>query len=253
MLSKQQINQFIRDGYLVISQLTNADTLNKLNELTFNQLESRVEPFELETDVDYPGAPVSPKAKGGKTIRRLLHAYQRHNMYKNIAENNIINSAIQQVLQTERLYITLNHHNCVMTKQPEFSSKTSWHRDTRYWNFSNKYLINAWLALGDETVENGGMLILPGSHRWDVNENRLDEAQFLLEDHPSNKTRLSLAQQINLKAGDCLLFSAHCFHAAGANLTDKDKFSLVFTYHGQSTKSLHHTKSSLLPSIEIKP
>jgi len=76
--------------------------------------------------------------------------------------------------------------------------------------------------LGDEKAENGGMLILPGSHRWDVSADALDEAQFLI---------------------------AHCFHAAGKNTTDKQKYSLVFTYHGEDTKALLNTKSSTLPPI----
>jgi len=112
-------------------------------------------------------------------------------------------------------------------------------------------LINAWFALGNEREENGGMLVLPGSHRWDVNANALDEAQFLLEDHPNNQARLSLAERIDLQAGDCLLFSAHCFHAAGENKTQEAKFSLVFTYHSETTHSIPGSKSSALPSIKI--
>ena len=251
MLSQDQISQFIRDGYLVIRQIADAGTLKALNAFTLEQLEQRVEPFELEADVHYPGAPASPDAKGGQTIRRLLHAYERHGVFEAWANNVGIISAVQNLLQTNSVFITPNHHNCVMTKQPQFSSRTSWHRDTRYWNFNNKYLINSWLALGQEKAENGGMLVLPGSHRWDVAAESLDEAQFLLEDHPSNKARLSLAKQVDLDAGDCLLFSAHCFHAAGANTTDKRKFSLVFTYHGPKTTSIAGTRSSKLPSIRV--
>ena len=95
------------------------------------------------------------------------------------------------------------------------------------------------------------MLVLPGSHRWDVDANVLDEAQFLIEDHPSNQARLSLAEQVDLQAGDCLLFSAHCFHAAGANRTKQSKYSLVFTYHSEGTHSITGSKSSELPSIEL--
>jgi len=251
MLSSQQTEQFIRDGYFILPQLANEALLNKLRQVTSEHLEQREQPYELEVDVHYPGAPDSEEAQGGDTIRRLLHAYERHEDYRVCAENPVITTAVQQLLQSKAIYLTPNHHNCVMTKQPEFSSQTNWHRDTRYWHFNNKYLVNAWLALGDERVENGGMLILPGSHRWDVNPEALDEAQFLREEHPSNRARLSLAKQVDLNAGDCLLFSAHCFHAAGANITDQHKQSLVFTYHGESTHSLAGTKSSRLPSIEV--
>ena len=251
MLSAQQIEKFVRDGYLTLPQLASSKLLKVLRLLTSEHLTQREQPFELEADIHYPGAPDSEDAQGGDTIRRLLNAYQRQQEYQAVAENPLITSAVQQLLQSVKVYLTPNHHNCVMTKQPEFSSQTNWHRDTRYWHFNNKYLVNAWLALNDERAENGGMLILPGSHRWDVNPEALDEVQFLREDYPSNRARLSLAQQVDLNAGDCLLFSAHCFHAAGSNTTNRHKQSLVFTFHGESTHGLPATKSSQLPSIRV--
>lgn len=251
MLTKQQKNQFIRDGYLILRGLLDAKELNILQTTTEQELQLRVDPFELEAEVHYPGAPESKNAPGGGTIRRLLHAYERHEAFRNRACNPDITQAVKSLLQTDELFLTPNHHNCVMTKQPAFSSQTNWHRDTRYWHFNNKYLINAWFALGDEREENGGMLVLPGSHRWDVNADALSDAQFLIDDHPSNQARLSLAEQVDLQAGDCLLFSAHCFHAAGANKTENAKFSLVFTFHSETTHSLPDTKSSVLPSIRI--
>ena len=251
MLTEDQVQHFVRFGYVILPNAADASEIEHLRNVTEDELSARHEPYELEADVHYPGAPASKEAEGGQTIRRLLHAYNRHDVYKAWAEKPLITEAVKGLLGSENLFISPNHHNCVMTKQPAFSSKTSWHRDTRYWHFSNKYLINSWLALGDEKAENGGMLILPGSHRWDVDVNALDEAQFLIEDHPSNTARLSLAKQVDLNAGDCLLFSAHCFHAAGANTTDMRKFSLVFTYHGENTEGLQGSRSSVLPSVLV--
>jgi len=251
MLTEQQVEHFVRFGYVILPNAADAGEVGHLREVTEAELTARNKPFELEADVHYPGAPSSQDAAGGQTIRRLLHAYSRHEAYTYWAQKPLITDAVKRLLGMEELFISPNHHNCIMTKQPAFSSKTNWHRDTRYWHFTNKYLINSWLALGDEKAENGGMLILPGSHRWDVDVNALDEAQFLIEDHPSNTGRLTLAKQVDLNAGDCLLFSAHCFHAAGANTTDERKFSLVFTYHGESTEGLPGTRSAVLPSIQV--
>ena len=251
MLTEQQVEHFVRFGFVILPNAADTAEISHLRQVTDTALADRNEPFELEADVHYPGAPLSEGAAGGQTIRRLLDAHARHEAYKNWAKKPLVTQAIKSLLSAKDLFISPNHHNCIMTKQPAFSSRTGWHRDTRYWHFSNKYLINSWLALGDEKAENGGMLILPGSHRWDVDVNALDEAQFLIEDHPSNTARLTLAKQVDLNAGDCLLFSAHCFHAAGANITDKRKFSLVYTYHGENTESLPDTKSAILPSIKI--
>ena len=237
-LSPAQIQQFKIDGYLVLPNALNNVELKTLNTLTSQHVNKRLEPFELEADVRYPGAPNSKHDKGGQTIRRLLQAYHRDDQLKSIAKRDDIIAAIKQILGSESLFLNPNHHNCIMTKQPEFSSETLWHRDTRYWNFSNKYLVNAWFALGNEKLENGAMKILPGSHRWEVQDDALDEAQFLKLNHPYNLDRLATQRLVSLNAGDLLLFSAHCFHAAGKNTTEHAKYSLVFTYHGKSTQAL---------------
>ena len=138
-----------------------------------------------------------------------------------------------------------------MTKHPQYSSVTLWHRDTRYWNFSNKYLVNSWLALTDEYKENGAMRILPASHRWEVRKDMLDAQQFLIVHHKDVIPHLENQKLIELKQGDLLLFSAHCFHAAGKNLTRKVKYSLVFTYHGRDTQVTKNTPSDLFPPIRV--
>jgi len=225
--------------------------LAKLNALTDDHLQQRIQPFELEADVQYPGAPSSANVAGGQTIRRLRQAYQRSESYQKIAEREDITQNVQQILNSNALFLNPNHHNCVMTKQPEFSSETLWHRDTRYWSFNNKYLVNAWFALGNEHNENGAMKVLPGSHRWEVQEEALDDAQFLKLDHPFNQDRLATQRLVSLNAGDLLLFSAHCFHAAGKNTTQQAKYSLVFTYHGKRTHALGGRSAELEP-IKIR-
>jgi len=251
-LSSAQIEQFKIDGYLVLPSLLSADELTTLTALANRHLTERIEPFELEADVRYPGAPTCKEAEGGRTIRRLLLAYQRDQVFRNVACHTEIVQGIKQILGCQTLLLNPNHHNCVMTKQPAFSSETLWHRDTRYWHFDNKYLINAWFALGDEQRENGAMKVLPGSHRWEVCDHALDDAQFLKIDHPDNQYRLATERLVTLNAGDALLFSAHCFHAAGKNTTQNAKYSLVFTYHGEDTKPVSGGRSDKLAEISIR-
>jgi len=250
-LDAAQIQQFKIDGYLVLPAALCARTVEALRQMTTQHLATRIEPFELETEVHYPGAPASQIDEGGDTIRRLLLAYQRDEQFRRIASDEHITQGIKKILNARELLLNPNHHNCVMTKQPAYSSETLWHRDTRYWNFDNKYLINAWFALGDEQLENGAMKILPGSHRWEVREEALDEAQFLKPEHTDNQARLETQRLVTLNAGDALLFSAHCFHAAGKNTTDQNKYSLVFTYHGEATKPIRGSRSDHLKEITI--
>ena len=250
-LTNAQIQQFKIDGYLVLPKILSADRCAQLRALIERHLQQRIDPIELEADVHYPGAPESKTAIGGATIRRLLMANQRDPLLQDLAIFPATTTAIRQILNSDHLFLNPNHHNCVMTKQPNHSSKTLWHRDTRYWNFDNKYLINAWFALGNEYQENGSLMVLPGSHRWEVASQALDDAQFLKMEHPYNIDRLATQRMVNLDAGDALLFSAHCFHAAGRNTTEKPKFSAVFTYHGEDTHPIAGTHSAKTEEIKL--
>ena len=252
MLSSAQQQQFKIDGYLKLPRLIGADEISALRQAVEDDLAQRVEPFELETDVQYPGAPDTIDAPGGATIRRLKSAYARGPQFSRIATLPHVVNAVQQILETNQVWLNPNHHNCIMTKHPEFSSATLWHRDTRYWHFSDKYLINSWIALGEESEANGAMMILPGSHRWEVTEDALDADQFLITDHPDAVDRVATARVVTLNAGDVLLFSAHCFHAAGQNHTDVTKLSMVFTYHGETTQPIEGTVSNSNDEIRLK-
>jgi len=250
-LSFAQIQQFKIDGYLVLPAVLQPDEADQLRTRAEEHCDSRIEPFELEAEVSYPGAPSDVNAEGGDTIRRLLMAFQRDKVFTAQASRVEIVEGVKQILDTNQLMLNPNHHNCIMTKQPAYSSETLWHRDTRYWNFSDKYLINAWFALGDEQKDNGAMKILPGSHRWDVQERALDEAQFLKFEHPDNQYRLATQRLVTLNKGDVLLFSAHCFHAAGKNITNTPKYSMVFTYHGPTTSPIEGSHSASRPEIQL--
>lgn len=250
-LSAAQIQQFKIDGYLILADLLAMQEVDKMLHVAIQHLEQRTEPYELEANLAYPGAPASTSAEGGETIRRLLHAYDRDDLFRNAGRNAVITNGIKEILNTPNLFINPNHHNCVMTKQPTYSSKTHWHRDTRYWNFTDKYLVNAWIPLRNEHQKNGAIKVLPGSHRWEVPSEALDQHQFLKRNHEYNRDRLATERVVELNVGDALLFSAHTFHAAGKNTAQNTKFSLVFTYHGSSTLPIEDTRSAIYSPISI--
>lgn len=186
-------------------------------------------PIEFEADTQYPGAPLSRADEGGATARRLLMASSRHPMLLDWAIGDPLKGILHQLLGAD-VFLSQAHHNCIMTKQPAYSSVTGWHRDSRYWHFLRPELISAWLALGDELPENGCLQILPGSHHWEIDADQLDVSQFLRTDVSKNKKLLECVIDVPLRKGDLLLFHSNLFHAAGRNITGNTKFSMVFTY-----------------------
>jgi phytanoyl-CoA hydroxylase len=248
-LSELQFQQFLRDGYLIVRNLAPADLTQRMIDVVEASLKPALGPLEYEADLHYPGAPADMSSPGGSTPRRLLNAYTRDAVFREWASSDIVVSTVSQLIGTEHLCLTQNHHNCIMTKMPKYSSKTAWHQDIRYWNFDRPELVNVWLALGDEYARNGGMKFIPGSHKLEYDRSRFDDELFLRQDLPENKALMDTAVEAELKAGDVIFFHGRTFHLAGANETDKPKYSLVFSYHAADNKPVPGTRSARLESV----
>lgn len=248
MLSAEQILNFHDRGYLVVPQFESIVFCESVIAFAKDELKKHIMPIEYEADVQYPGAPGSREAEGGKTARRLLGAYARNPLLANWAKNSRLSSALRDLLGAE-VYLSQCHHNCIMTKQPAYSSRTGWHRDSRYWNFARAELVSAWLALGNELEENGCLWVIPGSHKEIVSTDQLDTQQFLRADAIQNEALLARAIPVPLGQGDLLLFHSNLFHAAGRNTTTTTKFSMVFTYRDATNIAKAGTRSTLLSDI----
>ncbi|WP_039915548.1 phytanoyl-CoA dioxygenase family protein [Cellvibrio mixtus] len=250
MLSPEQILHFKNQGFLILPQFESVGFCEAVIELAKGELQKHAAPIEYEADTQYPGAPHSRDAEGGKTARRLLSAYARDPLLAQWATAEKLRAPLQQLLGSD-VFLSQCHHNCIMTKQPAYSSRTGWHRDSRYWNFARPQLISAWLALGNELEENGCLWVIPGSQELEIDSEQLDKLQFLRTDLELNKTLLEQAIPVPLKQGDLLLFHSNLFHAAGRNTTNITKFSMVFTYRDALNLPKPGTRSSVLPDIKL--
>ena len=245
-----QREAFLADGFIVVPGLADAATRERILARARADLAGEVAPVEYEAQLHYPGAPTSLDAPGGHTVRRLLQACARDAVFRDWGTSPRIAERLRQLLGPQ-VGLAQAHHNCVMTKQPQYSSVTGWHQDVRYWAFERPELVSVWLALGDETVENGALSVIPGSHRTELEPGQLDRDLFLREDLAGNQPLLARRLAVPLHAGDVLFFHCRTLHAAGANRTPATKFSLVFTYHALDNAPRPGTRSASLPSIPL--
>lgn len=252
VLSAQQVADFDRDGFLVVRGFADAATCERLVGAIDRSLNPPLGPLELEAELGYPGAPAAVEAAGGSTPRRLLHAFSRGEPFRDWARAPRVVAAVRALCGGQRMNLVQAHHNCIMTKYPRFGSETGWHQDIRYWRYARPALVNVWLALGPEGPEQGGMRVIPGSHRLTLDRGRFDDAQFLRTDLAQNAPLLSRARDLSLQAGDVLFFHCCLLHAAGRNRSARVKRSLVFTYNPADNNALAGSRSARLPEVPLE-
>jgi phytanoyl-CoA hydroxylase len=234
-LTQEQIEQFNKDGFLLIKDFAPHDLCEKILEKANYHLKNKIKP--IETESEYLEANDETN-----TVRRLRQVYQREDVFKEWMTYKETLPMLQQLFG-EEVVLTLAHHNSIMTKMPKDSSRTSWHQDRRYWHFENNDLISIWLSLDDEFIENGLLEFVPGSHKLNLEKEQFDEKSNFLDEHPKNIEIIKNRVHTNLKRGDIVLFHCKTLHHAGKNITDKPKISFVYTTRATSNKPLKNTRS----------
>lgn len=246
--TEEQIRAFDRDGFIVVRHVAGEEIRRRMLSAVREGLERRISPLEYEADLSYPGSPASREASGGQTVRRLRAAHSRGMAFTEWVHGAGLVNRLRQLLSGP-IVMPLAHHNCVMTKQPRFSSETGWHQDIRYWSFARPELINAWLALGPERRENGCLRVIPGSHALVLERERFDERVFLREDLPENVPLIATAVDAELDPGDVLFFHAKTLHSARRNESDQAKYSAVFTFRPLDNPPVPDSRSASLPEL----
>lgn len=255
MFTDREIEEFQKNGYLIARQFTSEELLDRMIAATKKGIEEQIAPIEYETDLHYPGAPAARSKSGGETPRRLKQALARDSVFRDWVTQPELNGRLQQLMNPP-VVMSLAHHNCIMTKMPQFSSDTGWHQDIRYWSFSKPELISVWLALEKEHAENGCLKLIPGSHSMKIDKSQLDEELFFRTDLEENRELLEEEIHAELEPGDVLFFHCRMLHAADRNRTNHPKFSVVFTFRSLENNPIAGTRSEempelLLPKVEI--
>ena len=250
VFSSAELAQFDRDGFVIARGLASREHCERMKAMAQRHLAVQVGPLEYEAQVKYPGAPVSLEGPGGRTVRRLLQSYARHSLFREWATSPEMSARLRQLLGPD-VELSQAHHNCVMTKNPAFSSATGWHQDIRYWSFQKPELVSVWLALGPEHEKNGCLWLVPGSHRMEFRREQYDDERFFRADTDENRNILQARIAAELDEGDALFFHCRLLHAAGTNRTGLTKFAAVYTYHSVDNRPLPGTRSASSPEIAL--
>lgn len=258
-LSDVQLAQFNNDGFIVLGEFVNAEYCDAILKVAQEHLAQKVEPIETELGYDsrskeYRTEVTDYRSKAEEAhiiVRRLRQVYDRDPLFKAWMEDTSIRPILQQILH-DKVVLTTAHHNSIMTKMPQISSATGWHQDRRYWSYSDDNLVSVWLALDDETVQNGVLEFIPGSHKMHFDVKQFDEKEYFSNIYVPNKKIIATKVSRDLKKGDVVIFHSLLLHRANKNSTDKAKISFVYTVKGEKTKANMGTRSAEFPEISLK-
>lgn len=184
------VEEIKNDGFTIIENVLSEDELKNYREKIDEVYKIQENEFGLE----------KLTAIKEKNMCRMPLKYDDY--FINIATKKIVLDVVEKFLG--QFYI-LNLQNAIINNPNEKHHQSSWHRDLPYQNYviSNPLSINALFCIDDFSVETGGTIVVPYTHKTEI--------------LPSDRYIKKHAVTAVAKAGSVIIFDSMLFHKAGYN------------------------------------
>lgn len=159
-----------------------------------------------------PSAP-SPLDREGLVFREYLYR-QSPELQSFLAQPKIVD--LLKSLIGSGFFVRKDQAVIKRPGAPEFP----WHQDNGYGGLLDEY-VQLWVPLVDTYPENGGIWLLPGSHRQGLQPHRVVGAHVQWIGEPRNPV------PVTVRRGDLLVFSSYLLHRSGPNRSHLDRIAYV--------------------------
>ena len=199
-LSDEQVKDFRELGFVNIGPI-------------FNQRDIESIQSEYDRLVTMDSQTLGNDDEGRFPYRAMLNF--RSEKLKAITQNkNLLDGMVQLLGADVRFWWDQG-----INKSPGAGSYIDWHQDNGYANGVTPEYVTCWLALDDSSPENGGLYVIPESHKAGPRDHEWQGVHAVVSEQFVEAEK---AQPLNAKAGDMLLFSSYLLHQTVGN-TSKDK------------------------------
>lgn len=220
-LSATQIESFKERGYLMVPDVVGPEKLAELRAVT-DEMVARADaaPDALIHDIG--------ESAGRPYVRRLKSPHRHHPFFDQLVRDAGVLDIVEDLIGGDiRLYGTkLN------LKLPSgVGDAIEWHQDWAFYPHTNDNILAVGILLDDMTVENGPLLVVPGSHRGPVYRHLSAEGHFCgALDHKRLRPALDRADVVTAPAGGITLHHVRAVHASGPNLSSVPRRLLFHNY-----------------------
>jgi phytanoyl-CoA hydroxylase len=234
-LSFEQQAQFERDGYLIVRGFFSATEIAEIRDTFMAQNADGPVPGLSEIRTEYsPDDPLSfyPRMMNPHAHPELLVG--------DISRRYLLDPRLYPVLKDLLGEEPVSAQSMFYFKPPK-SRGQELHQDNFYLRVKPGTCMAAWIAIDDVDPENGGMKVVPGSHKGDiVCPQKADAATSFTTDYVPIPDGLE-AVPANMKAGDVLFFNGSVIHGSTPNTsTSRFRRALIFHYVPKASQELAH-------------
>ena len=219
-LSAAELQTYDEQGFVILDNVFSPADVTALN----NEIE-RLMPEHGDTTANRPGW--------------ILQIGLRSELISSFARDERILSLIEDIV---RPGIAV-HSAKLVTKVPHSDIICHWHQDEAFYTkpddpkTHSKTRMSIWVPLQDATEANGCMWVVPGSHRWGLQDYEIVDYGACIRKLSPEEYANEHAIPVPLPAGSMLLFHGMLWHHSKGNSTDHARYAFIVSYQEASVLS----------------
>ena len=232
-MSQAQLMSWNNDGYILIPNFLNEDDCDAMDKEVLKIINNII-PEGSAFSHAYAGdghiaireMKPSPNAKSIEDEISKLFRIHSKGVFNDFIHNKLLGDILEDILGPDV--------DCFLSqyifKNPGAWGQP-WHQDSSYFPFDREPQVGAWLATTEATLENGCLVILPGSHKESLHEHLPDEREGSnygyteIKDHDFSKEI-----PMTLTKGDLLLFHSFLMHKSYDNNSNFRRTAMVYHF-----------------------
>ncbi|MFF9868761.1 ectoine hydroxylase [Streptomyces sp. NPDC013953] len=238
--SSPELRSYERDGFLAVDQLITED-------------EVAVYHAELERLISDPAVRadersiIEPKSQD---VRSVFEVHRISEVFANLVRDERVVGRAREILGSD-VYV---HQSRINVKPGFGASGFYWHSDFETWHAEDGLprmrTVSVSIALTENHDTNGGLMIMPGSHRTFLGcagatpkDNYKKSLQMQDAGTPSDEALTAFADAHGIRlftgrAGSATWFDCNCMHGSGDNITPYPRSNVFIVFNSVENTAL---------------
>ena len=222
MLTDAQKREYEEAGAIVVPDVLGPEEVAALRRVTdgFVERARAVTTHDAIYDLEDTHSPQMPR------VRRIKAPHLHDPVYAELVRHPGILAVLQDLWGPDIRFDTAK----LNLKSAGFGAAVEWHQDWAFYPHTNDDLAAVGVMMDDMALENGPLLIIPGSHKGPVFDHHA-EGKFCGAMDPS-KREVDYAAAVPLtgRAGSITVHHVRAVHGSAPNLSNRDRRLLLFQF-----------------------
>ena len=222
MLTQAQKDEYDRVGAIVVPDVLSPAEVAELRAVTdgFVERARAITAHDAVYDLEDSHTPAQPR------VRRIKAPHLHHAAYAALVRHPKIIAVLQDLWGPDIRFDTAK----LNLKSAGFGAAVEWHQDWAFYPHTNDDMLAVGVMLDDAFLENGPLMVVPGSHKgptWDHHSG----GHFCGAMDPTRReVDFDKAVPLTGRAGSISLHHVRLVHGSAQNVSDKARRLLLYEF-----------------------